>query len=137
MSTQGDKVIEKARRIFEEDPAVILAYLYGSRARGEAVATSDHDFAVYVDPALSKDKRFEKRLGYLGKLNGPGYPNGTDVVVLNDVRSIPLRFSIIKDGQVIINRDEGSRLDLEVAIMSDYYDFRPYLDMYFNEYVSR
>jgi len=113
-----------------------FAVLFGSAASGRMVKTSDIDIAVFLDPAKNKSERFDEQCEISGRLDGVG-GRKIDVVCLNDVRSIPLKFSIIKEGDLLLERDEKSRLDFEFRTMTDYYNFSAFISEYNRAYVQR
>lgn len=60
--TRHNKILAEIRRLaqqlFANLPAV--AYLYGSRARGDADANSDWDILIVADDSISSKDAFEK-----------------------------------------------------------------------------
>lgn len=52
----------------KEDPEVLAVILFGSRARGDASATSDVDICLVLHPGrYSAEYLLSKRLGYLAE----------------------------------------------------------------------
>jgi len=49
-----DKKIKALKEYFEKEPKVVLAFLFGSFAKGKAVKESDYDIAIYLK---GKDRR--------------------------------------------------------------------------------
>src|SRR3989344_9118118 len=98
-----DEKIKQLTPIFESYPEIKLVYLFGSRATGKAGPLSDYDFAVYID---EKDpiKRFDIRLGLMGKISSKLKRDDVDVAVLNDIKGPELKFNIIKDGIIIFEK---------------------------------
>jgi len=64
-----------------EHPAIVFAYLFGSRGSGAPRLDSDWDVAVYLQDTLSPRDRFELRRRLTAELENLGK---VDVVVLND-----------------------------------------------------
>lgn len=120
------------KKIFEKYK-VSFAYLFGSRAEQRASKSSDFDFAVYIN-SKSKTKRFQNRLALLQELEEI-LPRPVDVVVLNDTHSTTLRYSIVSEGKLIYEKDEGKRLDFEIFIMNEYEEFAPFLKEYNKMYL--
>lgn len=117
------------------DRGVILAYLFGSRATGSSRVNSDYDIAVYLSSKLSMSERFDERLKLSEQLSRAlGY--SADVTVLNDTHSVLLRYAIINEGKLLYVSDEDSRVTLECQILSDYFDFEPFLEAYGKNYVQ-
>jgi predicted nucleotidyltransferase len=61
---------------------VVLAYLYGSQARGDAGPLSDVDVAVYFRPDVPESIRFERVLHLVGELGSVFRRNDVYVVDL-------------------------------------------------------
>ena len=105
---------------------VACAYLFGSTARGEARAGSDVDLAVLYEPAPPRTLmggselavRLEKELR-----------RTVDLVILN--RAPPdLVHRILRDGQLLLERDAPARIRFEVRSRNEYFDVLPYLNEY-------
>lgn len=113
---------------------VEFAYLFGSRATGNATPQSDYDIAVFL-PDVSKKSRFEKRVSLssdISKLLGAT----ADIVVLNDLHSTLLRHVIIDEGKLIYNKNEEKRLDFELHAMREYDEFSPFIKAYNEQYLK-
>jgi predicted nucleotidyltransferase len=72
------KDLEALARIFARFPQVQAAFLFGSRARGEAGSGSDWDFALLLDPPEP-----DPRLEVLSALVKAGY-EPLDLLLLNE-----------------------------------------------------
>lgn len=120
---------------FAQEKTIIFAYLFGSVILGRAGGESDVDLAVYLDPEEVGDL-FAKRLDLIGRMQAV-LKSPVDVVILNDVRSVFLRFVIIKEGKVLFERDHGRRVDFELRTMQAYYDFQPFLEEYNEAYLQK
>lgn len=107
--------------IFQFYPQVKLVYFFGSKARGREGPLSDYDFGVYLDEK-DKKKRFDLRLNLMGKLSSALRTDAVDVVVLNDAESPELKYSIIKEGELIYEK-EPYKVSLEPRIFNEYFDF--------------
>lgn len=130
-----EEINQKIRPIFEKDKDILFAYVFGSQVIGRTNFESDVDVAVYLDEKRVKDF-FEKRLKLMGDLEGI-FKKQTEVVILNEIRSIFFKFVIIKEGKVIFERDHLKRVDFELKTMEDYYDYQPFLEKYNQAYIKR
>ncbi len=130
-----EEIKQKIKIFFKKDRDILFAYLFGSQVAGKTNFESDVDIAVYLDEKRVEDL-FEKRLFLIGKLEGI-FKKQTEVVVLNEIKSIFFKFVIIKEGKIIFEREHSKRVDFELEIMEDYYDYQPFLDDYNKAYLKR
>jgi predicted nucleotidyltransferase len=110
-------------------PEVSLAYLFGSRARGEAGPRSDYDFAVLLNWApelLARRGEILSRLTHeLVCLLGVG-PGQLDLVILNRA-PVELAYAVIAEGKIVFERDVASRVEYEAYVLGRYGDYLPIL----------
>ena len=102
-------------------PEVLVLWLYGSRAKGNAGPLSDWDLAVAFTPvklADPLDNRLRPELLALDWQRALQLPEGTLSVVDINLCPIPLAFAIIDANTPLYSRDEGRRLQEEARIMS-------------------
>jgi predicted nucleotidyltransferase len=107
------------RGALEAEPAIRLAYLFGSYARGEAGPTSDVDVALLGDrPVDMMD------LGAIGAQLGTVAGRRVDVV---DLRSAPplLCRQVVAEGEPLLVRDPLLRFDFEQEAVRRCEDTRP------------
>ncbi len=116
-----NNTLQDVLNIFQLFPQVKLVYFFGSRARGNEGPLSDYDFAVYLDEK-DKNKRFETRLNLMSKLSLSIGTDKIDVVVLNDTESPELKYSIVKEGKLVYEK-EPYKVFIEPKIFNDYFDF--------------
>ena len=79
---------------------VVLAYLFGSQAEGEARRSSDIDLAVLLNPAMPRERWFDVHLSLAGTVCDALGRNDVDVVVLNQATAL-LCMEIVRHGQII------------------------------------
>lgn len=104
---------------FGKDKRIKFAYLFGSRARGQAGPLSDTDIAVY----LSEDCDLaEAKLEVIGKLMDHLGTERVDLVILNTA-PLPLAARVIRCSEVLVDRDPFSRHRYESRILREYFDF--------------
>ena len=106
---------------------ILEAYLFGSRARGEARSDSDVDVAVYVDEALADDGHWGYRAELTTDLMAALGTNDIDVVVLNEA-PILLYHRVLRDGVRVLARDLRATTTRAGRALSFYFDFLPQLD---------
>lgn len=115
-----EQLERKLSEFFSSEAQVIVAYLFGSTARGEAGCLSDVDIAVLFDDALPEKEAFDLQLKLIVDIGALLKTNSIDFVVLNDCPLL-LAFNIIRDG-IILKSDESKRVRFETRIMSRYLD---------------
>ncbi|MBI5213655.1 MAG: nucleotidyltransferase domain-containing protein [Nitrospirae bacterium] len=103
---------------------VIIAYLFGSEAKGKAGVLSDIDIALFVDRNIPKLERFDLRLRLSNELSSV-MTKRVDIIILND-SPLQLSYEVIKHGRVIFCMDNSIKADFEADILSKYLDRRYY-----------
>ncbi|MBX3056211.1 MAG: nucleotidyltransferase domain-containing protein [Anaerolineae bacterium] len=115
--------IEEVEQLFAQQE-VLLAYLYGSQARGEAGLLSDVDVAVLFAPNLSKPDRFRRLLELSGQLGDIWQRHDVQVIDLAEATPL-LRHRVYVDGRVLYCADDAVRVKFILDTMRDYEDTRP------------
>lgn len=121
-----DTTSKKVNASFLRYEKVVVAYLFGSRARGDFTEGSDMDFAILLSGSFKDPYDFVRLIGELAtalkvedeKIN---------LVVLNDA-DLELAYKVISEGSVVFERDVEKRVDFEVRVLKSYMDFKPVLD---------
>jgi len=115
---------------FARQPEIALVYLYGSHARGQSWTESDVDLGVLLDERL--DRAQQRQL--VARLRDDLAPRlaGRQVDV-RELNSSPIAFlfQVIKHRRCIYARDEQERTRFEAAVIRQYLDFKPALDIYY------
>jgi len=122
MGTELD--LTALRRYLEGRDEVVVAYLFGSHARSEADARSDVDVALLLHPDLPDVAHLKLRLDT--EIGDVLDSDQVDVLFLNDA-PLPLQAEVIRTGQVIVSKDEETRVEFEAHTMSAWWDFQPRL----------
>lgn len=118
------------RAYLSTQPDLIVAYLFGSVARGEARADSDLDLAVLFDDSVAPLDRVERQLALLLVLDQLT-DDAVQITVLNNAAPL-LRFEVIRDGILLHARSEAERIAFEVRVMQIYADLKPMVE-FFNQ----
>ncbi len=104
-------LLKKARK----DSDVVAVILFGSHARVEAGSLSDIDICLVL---RDESKSLEKRLEYMTDDN-------IDIQIL---QSMPLyiKIRVLKEGRVLLSKDEDFVYALAMDIIKNYETFRKY-----------
>ncbi len=111
---------------------VLLAYLIGSVSRNEQRKDSDIDIVLIVDgiDGISYGELYSKFADAL-------HTDSVDLRVIYPHETDPLfLFQIVKDGQVIYEKNEKERVKFETYAMKMYYDTQHIRDIY-NNYLDK
>ena len=107
------------------DPAVLAVLQFGSSARGEP--SRDLDLAVVLNSA-SEAQAEDKALAYAAHSSGRKH-QGLDVSVF---QALPLyvRRQALRDGRVLLVKDEADLYEVALRTAKAWEDFRPHYEEY-------
>ena len=126
MAGVGPLILNTLRERLAQRPEILEAYYFGSHARGEAMAHSDLDVAVYVDREHLPPAPFGYAAGLATDLMaGLGF-NRLDIVILNDAPPL-LYHRVLRDGERLLSRDLAATTTREGRALSRYCDYLPHL----------
>jgi predicted nucleotidyltransferase len=117
MSTLVERLTEQLRNL----PAIRLAAVFGSVARGTSHGKSDLDLAVRLDPD-SAAARQEIEVSLARALECP-----VDVIYMDEAPPL-LRFEIARDGILLQESRPHEWSDFKARAMLDWYDWKPYAE---------
>ncbi|KKM12628.1 hypothetical protein SY88_02580 [Clostridiales bacterium PH28_bin88] len=123
-----DGIIRRLAEVLAQDSNVIFGYLHGSF--NEKDNFGDIDIAIFLKVGSEVNfLRYEVRLEEsLRKL----FPFPVDVRVLNRA-PVSFRYSVLKNGRKLVDKDEGLRVEFEASTLSQYFDFYPFRRLYLKE----
>lgn len=124
-----NKEIDNLKSIFAKYPEVQLVYFFGSRARNDAGPLGDYDLAVFLNPAKDRKQMIDTRMTLQAEIAKLLKTDKIDLVILNLVLGLELKFNIIKEGKIIFERD-AARVFVEPRILNEYFDFKALLKRY-------
>lgn len=125
------KLRRMIRRVLEPREEIAVAYLYGSMVKGYAGEDSDVDVGLLLRDGFSGDALYPARVA--GEIErGLGLQRDVDVRILND-QSVRFQYRVVKEGEVILCRDEGVRVGFETRTVDMYLDIKPFHDRYEEE----
>ncbi len=120
---QVDRLLmERLTRALEPRAEILEAYLFGSRARGDAHGQSDVDVAVYIDEARIEAGPFGYQADLTTDLMAALGTNAIDVVVLNTAPPL-LYHRVLRDGVRLLSRDLRATTTRAGQVLSRYFDF--------------
>jgi predicted nucleotidyltransferase len=122
----GDRRIERLLRQAERDPSVLAVIVFGSAARGDFTAESDIDVCLVLPPG--SDDRLslsQKRLAYLENVD-------LDVCVFQQL-PLYIRVRVLKEGKVLLSRDDDLLYELAFRTARAFEDFKPRYHAYLAE----
>lgn len=105
-------------RLFAEYPEVIVVYLFGSYAKGDARPLSDIDIAYLLDPQLSDDY-LDRDLELQVAISSALGTDEVDCYLLNKA-PLPLQHEVVTTGKVIYCRDQAARERYETTVREAY-----------------
>jgi predicted nucleotidyltransferase len=111
-------------------PSIEVAYLFGSRARGDARPDSDLDLAIALPREMDDAERGRVKLHVIDVLTASLGQLGerADIVDLDRAGS-SVAFAAIAQGQCVYARDRVDRVRLEARVARRYDDERPYREL--------
>lgn len=109
----------RLRDVLADDPTVVVAYLFGSRATGTQRVDSDVDVAV-----LRPDPSPDGRMLLMAELAAAVAPLDVDLVDLVTA-PVALAYRVLRDGRLLICRDEAERIAHRVRTIDRYLDMAP------------
>jgi predicted nucleotidyltransferase len=102
----------------ESLPAVRLAVLFGSAARGSTGPRSDVDLGLRIEPDTAATRGAVEAA--LGRASG----EEVDVIYLDEAPP-QLRFEIARDGVLLVERQPHAWADFRARAMLDWWDWAP------------
>lgn len=127
--------LQAIKAFFAGQPEVIVAYLFGSVARGQANPLSDIDIAILLDPGLESEISIERQLHFMAALED-FTDREVQVTILNRV-SPTFAYQAIREGILLYERDRQERVDFQVRLMKTCFDIQPMLEFHNQTLLNR
>lgn len=122
------KYPQKLTKILQEND-VILAYLFGSEARGTSYKESDVDIGVLFDKKVNS-KDYLKLEGKLIEFFSGIYPKKEINIVNFNIASPILKQVAILEGKLLYIRSETDRILFQVQTLHEYEDYLHLTNIY-------
>jgi len=128
-------ILECAPAILKTRP-VLLAYLYGSYAKGDVHPFSDIDIGIYLDENILALKALDIELSL--SLDFDAILGNTFNVDVRSINNMPLMMKggIVSEGILLYSRNDPFRVEFETNVRKVYFDFKPYIHRYFKAYIA-
>lgn len=108
------------KNIFQKN-RVVLAYLFGSAAKGKTTKLSDFDLAVLLNKVVKPNKYFAVRLSLLDKLGRIIKNKPLDVVILNEASPL-LAQMVTSRGKIIYCQNNNIKTDFQIKTLKNFDD---------------
>lgn len=122
------KLKEGIKEVLKGHEEILVAYLYGSTVKGYEGKRSDIDVGLLLKGDFEAEALYPVRIA--GEIKKKcGLDQEVDVRILN---KRPYRFlhQVIKEGEVILSKDERERVRFETSVIDGYIDFKPFYEQY-------
>lgn len=110
---------------FRQQNDVIVAYLFGSVARGQTTPMSDLDIAVLLDTSADPQAMLTRQITLLTELAQLAELE-VQLTLLNDAPPL-LAYQVIREGILLHERSQTERVVFQVKTMKGYFDVQPML----------
>ena len=117
----NEHTLAETTRRFARHPEVLVAYLFGSQARGRPTPFSDVDFAVLLSGAVPRESHLDYRIALTQELTRIFRSDEVQVVILNQAPPL-LAYKVIFEGKPLLCRDELARLRFRTDATRRYLD---------------
>lgn len=121
-------VMDRLKSTLEEHYDILFAYVHGSFLKGGTFR--DIDLAMYLKEMPASSLEYE--LAFEAALAQSTFPFPVDVRVLNKA-PLSFKYNVIKNGHILIVRDDNARSDFQEITLSHYFDFAPFRSLYLKE----
>lgn len=128
MNLSDIKKHQKVLDIIFKKNEVLLAYLFGSVAKGKIGPLSDIDIAVLFSKEVKKDDYFGLRIKISREIDRLLKTDKTEVICLNETSSF-LKHEVIYSGINIYYSDIEIKRSFEFSVLQDYEDFKYHLNI--------
>lgn len=118
-----ENYLPQLKAVFETR-GVVLAYIYGSQATGNAGSLSDVDIAVLFSRGLESRDRFQRVLALIGDLASVFKRDDVNVLDLDEGAPL-LNNNVRLHGRVIFCADERARIAFMIRALQQYEDTEP------------
>ncbi|EKD94292.1 MAG: hypothetical protein ACD_26C00134G0002 [uncultured bacterium] len=123
------KYLPTLNKLFNQYDEIKLVYLFGSQVSRKTTPLSDYDFALYLDPKTTVNRKSEIMLTVIAEISKILQTNKIDLILLNNSIFPLLKFNILKEG-ILIYQKSPYKILVEPAIYNEYFDFKVFSQSY-------
>lgn len=127
--------LEPIKTCLRQQPSIVVAYLFGSQATGQARPDSDIDIAVLLESGWQPGQYLDARLRLMNELASL-IDKKVDVVILNQASPL-LKHHVLLQKQLLFERDLSQRVEFEVTAGKIYADLKPMYEFFWQSLVQR
>ncbi len=127
------KYQKELNKIFKQNK-VVLAYLFGSEAKGTSHKESDIDIAVLFDKKV-KEKDYLKIEGKLIEVFSGIYPKKEINIVNLNVSSPLLKQTVVLEGKPLFIRSNADRILFQIQTLREYEEYL-HLSNIYNQFLD-
>jgi predicted nucleotidyltransferase len=127
------KVLKVLAEALAKEQGLCVAYVYGSFVENDPF--HDIDLALYYHPTPEfnlLDRELDLEVTLEEALIEVGFRIPVDVRIINHA-PLSFQYGVIKNGEILLVRDDDRRVDFEVLTLSKYFDFAPFRAAYLKE----
>ena len=117
----NERTLAETGQCFARRREVLVAYLFGSHARGKATPISDVDVAVLLSEAVPRETYLDYRIALMQELTRVFRSDEVQVVIVNQAPPL-LAYKVIVEGKPLFCRDEVARLRFRTDATRRYLD---------------
>lgn len=110
---------------------ISLGYEFGSRVKGNATPSSDHDVALLLESTAAQPLELKCRIIDALQQQDPR----ADVTFLNDAGSV-LKYQVVKHGRLIYEKKRGLGKKFQVQAWKEFFDFQPTLEFFYQRKIA-
>ena len=127
---------EKAAIVFKKHPEIMIVYLYGSTVQKKTHKFSDIDIGLVLSPNTETDALYTIEIqNELKEILGLITNRLIDVRILNGTSPSFLN-QAVRQGIQIYCLNQDFKDEFELYVLHTYFDFKPYLEMFENNYLN-
>lgn len=128
-----EKVLKVLREALEKEHGLCVAYVHGSFVEGGLFRNIDVALYYHPTPEFNLlDRELDLEVALEEALIEAGFRTPVDVRIINQAR-LSFQYGVIKDGEILLVRDDDRRVDFEVLTLCKYFDFAPFRAAYLKE----